>query len=223
MRSCYEWHDADHGCSAVCSILLYLMLLCVRFRFQISYLLNWGILVVLFAVWKSSGIPAARGRMSLRLYSMNHLDETHSSHSGINVKDVGETTQPRRGWWDYVPENEKPAPSSQRRAVGIAHGFHSALLRTLGRIWTKREDSNITVTRKPSLHSELPLTQLHRPLPVKISDKPTSQVEDRGERSRAHSPIPSFTNYDIWLRPRMVLFREVMRDEVKSSGTLSST
>jgi len=145
---------------------------------------------------------------------MDHLEETPNSHSVRSNDD--EVIHPRRGWWDYAPGSEKPAPSSQRLAGGIPHtsSFQCALLRTVGRLWKKREDWNIAAARKPSLHSESPIPQPPRPPPARTSGNPVSQVGDRAGSSRSRSPVPSFTAHHIGLRPRMVLFREVMRDEV---------
>jgi hypothetical protein len=190
---------------------------CCMFSLESQYLdISIGMFLsqVIYAVWKSSGLPAARGRISLQLSSMNHLDETPHSHSQASTNNNGEDTR-RRGWWDYVPRSEKPAPSSQKCAVSVprASGFYCVLLSTIGRLWTRHEDSTIAAARKPSFHAELPLPQPARPA-VRIPQNLTSPASDRGESSRARSPVPSFTSHHIGLRPRMVLLREVMRDEV---------
>ena len=208
VRTHYTWHGLIRGCHPMCSIFLYLLLLCVFFT--ICCHLIWTLLLVIYAVWKSSGVPAARGRISLRLSSMDHLEESVGNHSEASANDDNDGMHLRRGWWDYVPGGEKPSEGPTVRSSD-ASGFFSVLWRTVGRLWRTNEDSTIAAARKPSLHSEFPLPS------VRISENPAS-LNDRGEPSRSRSPVPSFSSRYIGLRPRMVLLREVMRDEVGTTN-----
>jgi len=166
-----------------------------------------------YAVWKSSGLPAVRGRISLRLASMDDLDEAqnHPGQSNVNY------THQRRGWWDYVPGNEKPIQPLQRQPVNDsqASGFSSIMRYTVKCFRRSPDDSKIFAGRKPSIHSEFPLPQPSRPPAVRISQNSASTTSDPRGNFRAHSPSPSFSSQPIiGLRPRMVLLREVMRDEL---------
>ena len=145
---------------------------------------------------------------------MDQLDLAPDSYSEASSNNYGETIHARRGWWDYVPGSEKPAPAGQGRAVSMSHasGFFYVLRTAIGRLW-RSEDSNIAVARKSSIHSESPLPQPSRPI---VPENPEPLASHSNETSRSRSPVPSFSSHHIGLRPRMVLLREVMRDEVRS-------
>lgn len=184
--------------------------------------------VVIFAVWKSSGVPAARGRISLSI-SIGAPDEEppvtierKSSDASNHGHGHG-----RRGWWDYVPKNHgekhhqgQGHSSEQHGLKGILHDLRDAIC--------ANEDRPIEVIpgRKPSLPGDFPLSQpprlSHQPSrpstvrasTIRISENlPTSSSDRRGD-TRPQSPGHSLNSFRTGLIPRMVLFREVMRDEV---------
>ena len=128
----------------------------------------------------------------------------------------------RRGWWDYVPKNhgekqhQGQCPSSEHHGLrGVFHGLRNAIC-TNG-------DRSIEVVpgRKPSLPGEFPLSQPpylshqpSRPSTVRISENIPISSSDRRRDSQPLSPAHSLNSFRTGLIPRMVLFREVMRDEV---------
>jgi len=164
----------------------------------------------IYAVWKSSGLPAARSRISLLLFSMDHTDEKLGNLSELSTNNDDDV---RRGWWDYVPGSEKPPLPSQGPSSPCNSGLFFALRRTIGHLWRNHDDDDLKIAaaRKSSLHSVSPLPQLSS---VRLSENPASPTSGRGETAGARSPVPSFSSHLVGLRPRMVLLREVMRDEL---------
>ena len=186
-------------------------------------------MIVIFAVWKSSGAPAVRGRISLNL-SMGAPDEAPTVRTERKSSDDSHG-RGRRGWWDYVPkshgEKQHQGQSQfpkQHGLGGIFHGLRDAICM----------DRPIEVPgRKPSLPGEFPLSQpphsSHHPSTVRaptvrISENILISSSDRRRDTRPLSPVHSLNNIRTGLIPRMVLFREVMRDEVsKYSPCLKPT
>jgi hypothetical protein len=142
---------------------------------------------------------------------MDHMDENLAE---VSTNNDGDGQHVRRGWWDYVPGSEKPPLPSQRVSDAPNSGLFVALRRSIGRLWRSCEDDDLKIAaaRKSSLHSESPLPQ---PSSVRLSENPASPASGRSETARARSPVPSFSSHLVGLRPRMVLLREVMRDEVR--------
>ncbi|KZS92931.1 hypothetical protein SISNIDRAFT_89601 [Sistotremastrum niveocremeum HHB9708] len=105
-----------------------------------------------YAVWRASNYPEAQGRLSVQL-SIDRALSVVSSQRGTIADGP-----PRRGWWDYVPDRSNPtsvgnAPRSPARpARGMITRF---IMRLFG-------DGDIVDSpsfgRKPSLHTELPIS-----------------------------------------------------------------
>lgn len=171
-------------------------------------------ITVFYAVWKSSGAPAVRGRISLQLW----MDDADSAP---------ETPERRGSWWDYVPGTDKPRTNS---ATLSATPSLKARLRQLWRITDESDEkadaSSIVAARKSSIPGEFPTPQPPRPPAVRISEPPSSSssltVGRRSKRrsSRSPEPVPPRAAFsgrnDAAHAPgsRMLLFREVMRDEL---------
>lgn len=195
----------------MCSSILHFLLLCVlSWLISIIPALTPVSLAVVYAVWKSSGVPAARSRISLQL-SMDDLHET-DSHLENNRRDDNQGKHVGRGWWDYVPRSESPASSARGLAFrfSLRDIFHSWRM-SMRRLWTRSENlPECALARKSSLPGDAPLPQPTRPSAVRISGN------DQRETAGPRSPMPSLSIYHSGLIPRMVLCREVMRDEVCS-------
>jgi len=168
---------------------------------------------VIYAVWKSSGIPAARSRISLQL-SMDDLHEVSDDYLGGSQGGDDDSNHIRRGWWDYVPSSEKPPSSAQGRRFGFpsVRGIIRNLWIFIRRPWMRSENSpDVVLARKCSIPGDVPLPQPARPSAVRISGN------DHRENHRPRSPMPSLSIYRSGLIPRMVLCQEVMRNEVCST------
>jgi len=144
---------------------------------------------------------------------MDHTDEKLGNLSELSTNNDDDV---RRGWWDYVPGSEKPPLPSQGPSSPCNSGLFFALRRTIGHLWRNHDDDDLKIAaaRKSSLHSVSPLPQLSS---VRLSENPASPTSGRGETAGARSPVPSFSSHLVGLRPRMVLLREVMRDEVRKN------
>lgn len=171
----------------------------------------------MFAVWKSSGVPAARGRISIQL-SMGDPDELPNHHLDATQAENSENPHVRRGWWDYVPGNEKPPDMSGKTLETLqARQFLGDVRTSVRRVWAAGESSpEINPARKTSLPGEYPVHQHSRPSTVRISEHLPSSINDRLGNTREGSPGPSFSSRRSGLMPRM-LFREVIRDEVSAN------
>lgn len=162
-------------------------------------------LCFLYAVWKSHGSAAVRGRITVSLSLDNVADPPVDSR-----KESIETTHSRRGWWDYVSTVDHPAPFSPRSrrtqslSGDIPMGVLSSKFRTGERV---RDPEN--VSSRPLIPPPPPLTRastirMSTTLPTVRHDIP------RRPSSPAISSMSRISRY----MPRVALFREVMRDEL---------
>lgn len=142
---------------------------------------------------------------------MDDLHET-DDHWDNSHRDDNESIHLGRGWWDYVPRSEKPASQDPTFHFTSGQGIFRSWKLSLLRLWRISESSPDSIlARKPSLPGDVPLPQLPRPSVVRISGN------NQREFTRPRSPMPSLSIYRSGLIPRMVLCREVMRDEVCSN------
>lgn len=141
---------------------------------------------VLYVCWKSRGSPAARGRISIEL-SMDDLPIEFPADP------VDKPKQVRRGWWDYVPEDqEAPAATPEvlnEKSPNKVKGF-----------FRKIKKSPLPAQKPKALATGL----RSRAQQVKINAVPAVR----------NSFAPSTMSRLSRLIPRMELFRQVMRDEV---------
>lgn len=156
---------------------------------------------MILAVWKSSRLLAAQGRLSYRL--SNHESKNEDTTSSVGGA-VLRARKPR-GWWDYVPP---PTNAKSSRQPVVTHTSLNAknggLFSVLKGLF--REATPVEPPRKPSLHSEYPI-------PAQ-----TGRSRSRSNASQAVSPRPGLLvpHRRINIKPRVLLFREVMRDEVSN-------
>lgn len=175
---------------------------------------------VLYAVRKSHGPVAVRGRISVRL----SLDDVTYDQSTEPSKQSADSVRNRRGWSDIRPHTNHFSPpwrsSSLSREPSIASIPHDGSQRvhsynTPGSAETAH-NSKRSFPFPSTAHSHPPAP---RSLPTTTSGShlPESRAAPfKLSASQSHSPISRFTRYI----PRMSLFREVMRDEVCHIGSL---
>ncbi|KII93201.1 hypothetical protein PLICRDRAFT_35385 [Plicaturopsis crispa FD-325 SS-3] len=147
------------------------------------------------ALWRSRGKPSVRGRISIQLSMADDNDATAE----------GGDTVDRRGWWDYIPKASGDADA--RSVNGPPDGI-------ISRISEKRPPAATLHAHQPSLPSTLHESHPPRPTTVRISEATDTPSERRRESSPARAPSPTSSTRLSRLMPRMVVFREVMRDEL---------
>jgi len=170
--------------------------------------------LVLYAVWKSHGSVAARGRIAISL----SLDDVVDPPVEGRTQSI-ETSHSRRGWWDYVPT---AYPSSHRSRRTESAGSHDTSVR--GGVRGFRSGDRVC-----DPESSVPAMPPIPPLPLDCNSPPrTSTVRmsaalpnPRHESALIiprRSSSPSFSSMSRMSRymPRVALFKEVMRDEVSN-------
>ncbi|KAG2129909.1 hypothetical protein DEU56DRAFT_973482 [Suillus clintonianus] len=172
-------------------------------------------LCFLYAVWKSNGSAAVRGRITVSL----SLDDVADPPLDTRKESIEshKTANSRRGWWDYVSTVDHPGPLSprSRRTQSLTHdptilmGARDGLFkfRTGERV---RDAEN--VPSRPPLPTEFPLT---RTSTVRVSTTiPNIHNDALPIPRRSSSPAVSSISRISRYMPRVKLFREVMRDEL---------
>lgn len=169
---------------------------------------------VMYACWKSSTSPSVRGRISIHL-SMDDLPINLES----DPPSVGNVTS--RGWWDYVPENEKPvahhsSTTKKRKTISnIFKGLMGNKKHSVNKSW-KKGASKISDENKSR---GLKITSVLQSATVRISNRSpqgiTLPVNDTHRNGRS-SPVPSSFSRLSKLIPRMNVLRAVLRDEVSA-------
>lgn len=168
-------------------------------------------LCFLYAVWKSHGSAAARGRITVSL-SLDDVAETPIDTRKESIESH-KTIHSRRGWWDYVSTVDNPpfSPRSRRtrslcRDPAIPMGGLSKF-RTGERL---RDPENVP-SRPPPLRAESPLT---RTSTIRVSTTLPNICNDVPVPRRPSSPAISSISRISRYMPRIALFEEVMRDEL---------
>ncbi|KAI0051757.1 hypothetical protein FA95DRAFT_202520 [Auriscalpium vulgare] len=168
------------------------------------------------AVWTSSRFLAAQGRLTYRISLDGDKDE--------QVQVVPRPTPAaNRGWWDYTPRASAAPPDGEishlpheqevdhRKSLVVGDHRRSTVFSTITTFWA----TSPTVPRAP-LTGRTPIPhaaqgrRLRRAVPFF-----GSQVKEEGRQ--VISPLPAAPPNGLLkgLKPRMLLFREVMRDEVR--------
>ena len=181
------------------------------------------VLSVIYAVWKSSRLLAAQGRLSYRLsldaerVPSTDREKTKSFPSQTRLEPQELSAPGSRGWWDYVPqpvntisENLGPEPNPNSTYFSKIYTQLSSFYRKHGR--------GKYPSRKPSIHTEQPLSQHPNLASLTQTASMSAHSQSGGRRGRIISPISFASPRLIGLKPRALLFREVIRDEV-SIGT----
>ncbi|KAG2061993.1 hypothetical protein BDR06DRAFT_1016013 [Suillus hirtellus] len=168
-------------------------------------------LCFLYAVWKSRGSTAVRGRITVSL----SLDNVADPHLDTRKESIGshKTTQSRR-WWDYVPTVDHPTPfyPRSRRTRSLSHD-RSIPMSRLPKFCTRervRDPENV-----PSRPPIPPLpTESTRTSTIRVSTTIPDTRNDTPIPRRSSSPAISSISRISRYMPRVALFKEVMRDEL---------
>lgn len=167
----------------------------------------------MYALWKSSKLPAAQGRISLRLSAHEPPKSPVSENEKEEVASIG----PRpRGWWDYVPETNPPMTEPQQSRASTWHivddGGFVQNMRFL--MFSKK------VTRSPSGRHKREKSNASQASQQQLTNVNSVHFQDNVEKSyfdvsRAASPAQSHTGSVGKLMDRMRHFREMLRNEVR--------
>ncbi|KIJ68299.1 hypothetical protein HYDPIDRAFT_36792 [Hydnomerulius pinastri MD-312] len=187
-------------------------------------------LCFLYAVWKSHGSAAVRGRIAISL----SLDEVNDAPPPEVRKESTDSVHTRRGWWDYVPtldatnpfspqRSRQPSILSQERSIVSAlregtRGFH------VGDVESGLENARYQKASVPFPSTEVASSPAPRPSTVRMSTTMEGQHTSRRDAPFQRRPTsPAFSSMSRITRyiPRMALFREVMRDELCYTATIT--
>lgn len=162
-------------------------------------------LCFLYAVWKSHGSAAVRGRITISL----SLDDVADSHLDTRKESTEsrKTNYSRRGWWDYVSTVDPP-PFHQRSRTTHSLSRDPTIPTPKFRAGERVRDPE-NVPSRPSI-APLPLEST-RTSTIRLS---TSHPNPRNVPRRASSPAVSSISRISRYMPRVALFTEVMRDEL---------
>jgi hypothetical protein len=173
----------------------------------------------LLAVWRSHGRVVTKGRLSIQP-SLNGSSEAIQSSEKKQESNS-------RGWWDYVPKHGPPPSSSQENLVASKAPTSNpiqSLHSRLRALWTKGGVLQGVQPRKPSIPGEYPIAQPTQ-VPLRLSQ--ISLRMDSGpnviQLREGSSPVPSTMSRLNKFIPRMVLFREVLRDELRFTTLITGT
>ena len=162
-----------------------------------------------FTLWRTRRNPIARGRISLAINSDDGASFVRSTHTD-------DSCHPR-GWWDYNAKSEtcthQPPPSPPLKSEGSTPAVVSApsfLPRLRGVGAPAKKDCEIKRTTINPL----------RRLPFGFLSTPRRNRHlPRSDPDRASAaPSSTFSR----LVPRMVLFKQVMKDELLYTAVMSS-
>lgn len=164
----------------------------------------------IFAIRKSARLPASRGRLSL------HYSTAPTLRDSVTADLARKTTvaEQTRGWWD-LPENVLPSLSEPNSVLSEkSNGRENVPTRSFA---LEPAPLGRNAPRKSSIRGEYPLPQPAR-LPH-VSDLPANGAR---VRPRASSPLPNSPSSSLLSKfmPRVSLFREAMRDELKYTAAI---
>ncbi|THH20841.1 hypothetical protein EW146_g609 [Bondarzewia mesenterica] len=180
----------------------------------------------IYAVWKSSRFMAAQGRLSYRL-SMDTERERHiskekdDSPTCVLAEPTAPTVPEARGWWDYVPRMTTASlAAADPQPCQPTGSYLSILPSRISSLWKKHLGGEYS-SRKPSIHSAQPISQPPNLRLITQNVNPSNSRTGRGHKQVTTSPI-SHTRL-TGIKPRVLLFREVMRDELCYTAFVTAT
>ncbi|KAF8844054.1 hypothetical protein BDN67DRAFT_963546 [Paxillus ammoniavirescens] len=189
-------------------------------------------LCFLYAVWSSYGSAAVRGRISIRL----SLDEVNHEQPFEPRKEGTDSAHRRRGWWDYVPPLDAPNPFSSPRSrqpslLSQERSFVTVRRDRSRRIRNGDAEGSIAV-QLPRIPASIPSTEFTH-FPGAVPWPPVATMSSTVEASHAPrrepmpfrrpaSPASSSTSRLTRYMPMMTIFREVMRDELCYTATITA-
>ncbi|KAG1755138.1 uncharacterized protein EDB91DRAFT_1342835 [Suillus paluster] len=167
-------------------------------------------LCFLYAVWKSHGSTAVRGRITVSLSLDDIVDPPPDTRK--QSVDSHKTTHSLRGWWDYVsPVDHSTRPHRTESVPSILMSPRDCLSKF--RLGERVRDAENVPSRPPI--APLPTEYPPRPSTVRMSTTIEPSRHDVLPISRRPSS-PAISSLSRMSRfvPRVALFREVMRDEL---------
>ncbi|KAF9229453.1 hypothetical protein BS17DRAFT_743530 [Gyrodon lividus] len=185
-------------------------------------------LCFLYAVWSSHGSAAVRGRISIQL----SLDEVNHEQPFEHRKESTDSAHGRRGWWDYVPplDAANPFSSPRSRQPSLSSQERSVRRDASRRTRNRDAEGRTEAVQFPKTPVPVPSTEFtHFPGPVPRPSTVRMSATVEGSHALRKEPMPfrrstsptfssmSRTRY----MPRMALFREVMRDELCYTTTIT--
>lgn len=173
---------------------------------------------VLYALAKSIRLPAAQGRISLRLSGLDPTEPTQLNGSKESP------AQPRpRGWWDYVPQSESRS-TGERASIQRTQTWNivdeQGFLRNMRMMFggwtgdTSTPNSRGKVAGVLSTPQSQPQQRSQRST-VRFSSRPMSEARVSNSL-RSPSPCPSRARSLSSLLDRVKPIRELLENEVRS-------
>ncbi|KAI0068421.1 hypothetical protein BV25DRAFT_1896578 [Artomyces pyxidatus] len=175
-----------------------------------------------YAVWKSSRLLAAQGRLTYRM-SLDLDDNAGEDHRADPARasegpgnesapvERGASTPISRGWWDYIPPQTKAISANGGIENAKPSGYSQSVLRVpFGRFWVK-------ATPTPPLPSTKAEHMVPPPPPLPLIARGLQVFRPKPspcDGKRVTSPISTSSSRLKGFKPRMLLFREAMRDEL---------
>ncbi|KAH8120095.1 hypothetical protein DFH11DRAFT_1500099, partial [Phellopilus nigrolimitatus] len=199
------------SCIPITNIELFSLSVAVRFVIALFICLCF-----LYALWKSAKLPAAQGRISIR------LSEQTPTGSVLYGKEEATAARPR-GWWDYVPDSNPSQSRPQESRTLTWHlvddqGFVQNMRYMVG-TWMNDKPVPENRTRKGSDATLVAQSnQSHRSL---VHFKDITENSHFNQPPRASSPTPSNTRNLRSLMTGMKSFREVMRNELAHTALIT--
>ncbi|EGN92129.1 hypothetical protein SERLA73DRAFT_157175 [Serpula lacrymans var. lacrymans S7.3] len=189
----------------------------------------------LYAVWKSRGSSAVRGRISLQLSLHEIMDRPQDI---IPTKETVEhdlaSIQKSRSHYTFMSEPPSRSLSLARtetRTKSFISDARSVLSTARTNLSRSRSCNTITneetlplptsATRKLAPPEQAPNPQ-RRPSTIRISEAMERRSMHRQVRPTPQRPSSTFSRLSRYM-PRMALFREVMRDELCYTTFITST
>ncbi|KAG0709010.1 hypothetical protein DFH29DRAFT_1036413 [Suillus ampliporus] len=179
-------------------------------------------LCFLYAVWKSHGSVAVRGRITVSLSLDDDVADPPLERRKESI-DSQKTTHSRRGWWDYVSAVDHSTPFSKPRRTESVSYNPSVLMGARDGVSKCRSSERVRDAENvPSRPPIAPLPTEY-PLPTRASTvrmsttieaNPNSRHDVLAIPRRPSSPAISSLSRISRYMPRVALFREVMRDEL---------
>ncbi|TDL28409.1 hypothetical protein BD410DRAFT_824164 [Rickenella mellea] len=187
-------------------------------------------LCFMYALWKSSKLPATQGRISIRMSHEAEAIEVALPCTSNEKEEENGSIRPR-GWWDYVPDlNPPPPPSPLRRTqswvIAEDRTLFQNLMTILRGIFGSGGRDNAKLRRKPSTECSLstpqPLRTPGRSVRFHGMDSASSSTEDGVvDRGRSTSPAPSTSSRLNRLNFRMPQFREALKNELAHTALVT--
>lgn len=192
------------------SLFLTICCTCLKFTLRFAFF-ELTTFTVCYAVWRSSGSPVDQARLSLH----PSFDGKEKDNEADMSRKESEDAASRRGWWDYVPDNQQYL-STLEQGSSDAPGLLSRFWQ-----WLKSEiPPSVAFQRKPSLPGDQPI-----PHPPRVSIVSGGSIAPPrlskasfsiGLKPFDSSSPPSTSVMRRWITrvPGVEAFRKMLKNEV---------